>query len=369
MVMAVHHALDGQRVWWVAPTYHLAFHPWRTFKRRLAAEWVSKSEYDRHIELPGGGSITVKTADNPDGLRGVGLDLLIVDEAAFIAEEAWVAALRPSLSDRNGSALIISTPRGRNWFFHAFMRGRDPSNGLWQSWQHPTAENHAIAPAELDEARTLLPQRIFEQEYEAQFLPDGGTVFRSVRGAILPGAPAGPLPGHRYLMGVDFGRAFDFTALAVLDASASHDGLPRPRLVALERFSEVSWRLQRARIARLARAWGVRAVLAEANAIGEPNVEALLAEGVPVSGFTTTALTKPPLIESLVRAIEDCEIALLDHPVLIAELEAYTYSANPYTGRYRYSAPAGQHDDTVIALALAWHLAATPRLVFGIAVV
>ncbi len=170
-------------------------------------------------------------------------------------------------------------------------------------------------------------------------------------------------------MGVDFGRAFDFTALAVLDASASHGGLPRPALVALERFSEVSWRLQRARIARLARLWDVRAVLAEANAMGEPNIEALLAEGVPVSAFTTTALTKPPLIELLVKAIEDREIGLLDDPALIAELEAYTYSASPYTGRYRYSAPSGQHDDTVIALALAWHLAATPRLTFGIAVV
>ena len=106
----------GERVWWVAPTYLLAFHPWNLFKRRFGFEWTQKLEGDHHIELPSGGSITVKTADYPDGLRGVGLDLVVVDEAAFIDEEIWTACLRPALSDRGGKAIFLSTPRGRNWF-------------------------------------------------------------------------------------------------------------------------------------------------------------------------------------------------------------------------------------------------------------
>jgi hypothetical protein len=359
LVMAVTQARAGRRVWWVAPTYSMAFEPWRALKQALEDEWAYKLEAEHHIDLPGRGSITVKSADNPDTLRGVGLDFVVIDEAAFMAEEVWFAALRPALSDRGGQALIISTPRGRNWFWRLFNRGMDPLNPDWQAWQAPTAANPRIMPQDLDEARALLAARTFEQEYEAKFVEDGGTVFRRVREAAGFTAPDGPQAGGYYVMGVDFGRQHDFTALAVIDTRI-------PALVALDRFSETFWNVQRARITALARRWQVRAVLAEANAMGEPNIEALQCEGLPVQGFVTTRASKPPLIETLVKALEDGELQQIPDPVLIAELEAYTYSVDRY-GHAHYGAAPGQHDDTVIALALAWKLASTPRMTFAIA--
>ncbi len=363
LVIATQAALEGRRVWWVAPTYGLAFHPWRAIKAALAEEWTFKSEAERHIDLPGGGFLTVKSADDPDSLRGVGLDLVVVDEAAFIAEEAWTAALRPALSDRRGSALLISTPRGRNWFYHAYQRGLDRHNRAWHSWRYPTAKNPQIPRAEIEEAHGLLPEAIFRQEYEAEFLAEGGEVFRNVRAAATAPTDAAPIAGHRYLMGVDFGRYRDFTALAVLDADAQ----PAAAMVALERFGAVSWSVQRGRIAALARRWDVCAILAEANAMGEPNIEALRREGLPIAGFTTTAFSKPPLIEALVKAIEEGEVRLLPDAVLLGELEAYAYTTDRYTGRTRYAAPPGLHDDTVMALALAWRLVASPRLTLAVA--
>ncbi len=367
LALAAEQARQGARVWWVAPTYGLAFHPWRAVKAAFAGQWTHKLEAERFVELEGGGTITVKSADDPDGLRGVGLDFVVVDEAAFVTEEAWGAALRPALADRRGRALLISTPRGRNWFYHAHQRGLDPLFEDWMAWRYPTAANPLILPAEIDEARAILPARIFQQEYEAEFLADGGEVFHNVQAAAT--APAGAVyqPGHRYLMGIDFGRYLDFTAVVVLDAGGEFELAAAPAMVALDRFNEVNWARQRARIARLAGAWGVQAILAEANAMGEPNIEALRAEGLPVSSFTTTARSKPLLIETLVKAIEERAVALLPDPVLIAELEAYTYTNDRHTGRTRYSAPPGLHDDTVIALALAWWLASTPRLALAVA--
>ena len=75
-------------------------------------------------------------------------------------------------------------------------------------------------------------------------------------------------------------------------------------------------------------------------------------EGLPVVGFETTASSKPPLIQSLVLALEKKEIELLDDPVTIGELEAYEEKRSPLTGRPQYSAPAGMHDDTVMRAAL-----------------
>jgi phage terminase large subunit-like protein len=359
---ACHAERYGRRVWWVAPTYGLAFHPWLALKAHFAGRWVAKLEAEHYLELPGGGSVTVKTADNPDLLRGVGLDLVIVDEAAFVPRITWEAVLVPALADRRGRALLISTPRGRNWFWEAFQRG-ETGHRQWRSWRFPTSANPIIAPDEIEAMRVILPERIFRQEYDAEFLPGGGAVFRQVRDAVISGPPPGRVAGHRYYMGVDFGRYEDFTALAVIDA----DARPVPALVALDRFSGLSWAVQRGRIAALARRWDVQAILAEANAMGDPNIEALRQDGLRVSGFMTTSRTKGPLIEALVKAVEEIDLRLLDDPVLVSELEAYTYDTEPHTGHTRYFAPPGLHDDTVIALALAWRLVSTPRLALGIA--
>ena len=183
------HALERRQAWWVAPTYPIATIGWRLLKE-LASQvpgW-QKSEVERRIELPDGGIIQAKSADNPDSLRGEGLDFVVLDEAAFIKEEAWSQALRPALSDRQGRALFISTPRGRNWFFDLYndAQGRED----WQAWQFPTSANPHIAPEEIESARSLLPALIFAQEYEAQFTSSFGAMFkREWFRDVLPTAP------------------------------------------------------------------------------------------------------------------------------------------------------------------------------------
>jgi hypothetical protein len=193
----------------------------------------------------------------------------------------------------------------------------------------------------------VTPERIFKQEYLAEFLEDEGAVFRKVEERAKASPQDKPIEGHRYTFGVDWARDNDFTAIAVIDATIRE-------MVHLERFNEISWSLQRGRLSALAAFWQPEVIWAEANSIGGPNIEALQAEGLPVQSFTTTASSKGPLVESLALALEKGEIAILNDPVLVGELLAYSMERLP-SGRWIYSAPAGLHDDTVIALALAWH--------------
>ncbi|MCA9315790.1 MAG: hypothetical protein KDB73_09895, partial [Planctomycetes bacterium] len=95
-------ALEGAQVWWIAPTYPQGVLIWRDLKKALRGGWIEKREKEMRIVLPGGGSVTVKSADNPDALRGVGLDGVVLDEAAFMSEEAWTHGIRPALADRQG---------------------------------------------------------------------------------------------------------------------------------------------------------------------------------------------------------------------------------------------------------------------------
>lgn len=163
------------RAWWIAPTYKIARVGWRSIlkmSRQIPGVEIRLS--DMEITYPTGGVVAVRSADSPAGLRAEGLDLAVLDEAAYIAEDRWKEDLRPALSDRLGSALFISTPRGFNWF-HGLWDG---ASGSWAAFQYPTSANPLISELELHEARQELGSHVFAQEYEAQFVEVGGGIFK-----------------------------------------------------------------------------------------------------------------------------------------------------------------------------------------------
>lgn len=189
-------AVDGGKIWWVAPSYPVASEIWRDLKRAAGQAYDEKSEVERRIELPGGGSVTVKSADNPDSLRGSGLDGLVVDEAGSVKAEAWREALRPSLSDRLGWAVFIGSPKGSNWFRDLFdFAEKQPD---WERWQRPTADNPIVLPSEIAAAeREMLPS-LFSQEYGAQFIGSIGDLFPRDKAVVVDAAPANVAVPVRY---------------------------------------------------------------------------------------------------------------------------------------------------------------------------
>lgn len=308
---------------------------------------IRVSESHKRIDLPSGGAIEIHSTHYPDNLRGAGLDYAVLDEAAYMHPDVWSEVVRPMLLESRGGALFLSTPHGRNWFWRLFVRGQDPAETDWQSFRFPSWANPLVAWDEIQEVRRTTTERTFREEYMAEFLDDSGAVFRGIHDAAT--APRNPSYDrtHRYVMGVDWGKEQDYTVLVVVDSDTRE-------MVAIDRFNKIDYHLQRARLTALAQKWQPAVIWAEANSIGTPIIEQLQRDGLPVRPFMTTARSKPPLIEGLALAIEQHELALLPDDTLLSELASYQLERLP-TGRYRYSAPAGMHDDTVIATALAWH--------------
>jgi len=349
-LMILEMALRGGDCWWLSPTYKMAGQVWRDLRRSVRRlPGLQVSEVDRRLETTTGGAITIRSAHAPDFLRGAGLHFAVLDEAAFMAPELWPEVVRPMLLDRRGGALLLSTPYGRNWFYDLYRLGQDRAQPDWRAFHYTSYDNPLLDPAEIDAIRRVTPERIFRAEYLAEFLDDAGEVFRGLREAASAPLGAAPQPGRVYVAGVDWGRSRDYTAIAVIDAEAR-------QMVALDRFHHIGWELQRGRLKQLCEVWNPRAVWAEENSIGAVNIEALQADGLPVRPFRMTAASKGPLIEALALAIERRDLALLPDDTLLGELAAYGMERLP-GGGFRYSAPPGQHDDTVIALALAWHAA------------
>ena len=340
-------AADGGRAWWVAPSYPMSVVGWRLIHRlALQIPGAEILKGDRRVTLPGGGEIQVRSADNPDSLRGEGLDLVVLDECAFIHEDAWQEAIRPALSDRKGRAMFISTPKGRNWFWRVWQRCIDEHDPEWHGWQLPTAANPYIDTAEIEAARQGLPERVFEQEYLAMFLDDAGGIFRRVAEAAVAIPQDGAIGGHTYTIGVDWARDADYTALAVYDATLG-------AIVALDRFNQIDYQIQLGRLTALCDRFRPSAIIAEANSIGTPLIEQLQRQGLPVVPFMTTNASKQVMVDALALALENRSLTIIPDPVLIAELQAYQGERLP-GGAMRYSAPQGLHDDTVMAVMLAY---------------
>lgn len=348
-------AAKGGRAWWVAPTYKMSEVGWRPLRQMVSKIGAEVRRSDRQVILPGGGEITVRSADNPDALRGEGLDFVVIDECAFATEEVWTEVLRPALSDRQGRAMFISTPLGRNWFWRLWQRGLgdDPE---WQSWQFPTSANPYIAPSEIEAARESLPELTFAQEYLAQFLEGEGVVFRNLA-ACMSAPKTTPVghKGHRIIAGCDWAKQADFTCFSFGCADCRCE-------VDRDRFNKIDYAFQVERLKAKCAQWKPVTILTELNSIGQPVFEQLQRAGLPVTGFDTTASSKPPLIENLALTFERAEWQFQHDPIWTAELEAYERKVSPVTGRSQYSAPDGLHDDTVIARALmCWQATRQPR--------
>lgn len=159
-------------IWYVAPTLGMGrdimWNPWLT-KRIPQAYIKRKNNQMMYMELKNGSVIQVKTAEDPDSLRGPGIDLLIIDEAAMIKQEDFWETISPTLSDKwhDGRALIISTPKGYNWFYDLFQQAKKDDE--WDYFQFTTLEGGNVTPEEIEKKRRTMTKKMFEQEYLASF--------------------------------------------------------------------------------------------------------------------------------------------------------------------------------------------------------
>jgi hypothetical protein len=351
----------------VAPTYDLADRVWKQIQivalERLRHRIVLMRDYERRIVLRnlGGGDSEIrgKSADNPVSLLGEGLDWLVVDEAARLKPVIWQSHLTQRLLDKDGWAVLISTPKGKNYFYDLYRRGQG-ADEEYASWNCPSWQSPLLDREKIEAERSRLPERVFRQEYGADFVDGAGSVFRYVRDCAS-GEWQAPAPGEYYRAGLDLARVEDYSVLVIVNA--------RREVVFVDRFHRIDWALQVARIKSALDRYNSARVLVDSTGKGEPVYEALWKAGCQADDYAFTARSKAALVDNLAIMLEKRQI-VLPRPELwpegIDELESFEYSISD-AGNVRTGAPAGSHDDCVVALALAaWqvrHDLALPKVV------
>jgi hypothetical protein len=348
-MLAVEAMLDGRRVLEAAPTSDQTTAFWETCRRYVAPlvdrGLIVKHETTRTLDAWNGGRIRAKTAFNADTLRGDYADLLILDEYSLMSVDTWEEVGAPMLLDNDGDAVFIFTPKRRNHAYRHYMRATADNTGRWASWHFKSTENPHLSVEALQEITSDMTAEAYRQEILAEFLEGEGAVFRNIYACLhAPETTPGAHAGHHIVSGIDWAKHSDYTAISVGCATCRQE-------LALDRFNKIDFVFQRGRLVEAFRRWSIDYGLAETNSIGEPNLEILQREGLPIGGFQTTSASKPPLIENLALCLEREEWQFLNLPFATVELEAYEQKVNPM-GRSSYSAPEGMHDDTVIARAL-----------------
>jgi len=342
MLKVIKRSQKGGVYWWVEPIIPQAKVHFRRmlkhFKHIIAK--VNRSELS--VQLVTGTVWYFKGCEKPENLDGETLDGLVLDEAAKAHEDVWFQTLLPMLAVKKGFAYLIGKPRGNNYFKRLFKKAELKENKDWTAYHTISKTSPFFSLEEWDRAKEDTPELIFRQEYLAEFIDDAGTVFRDISKSVK--GKLGPYyNGLKYFAGIDLARTVDYTVICILNS--------RCELVAFERFNNIAWSLQKERIIKLCKAYDAQC-LVDSTGIGDPIFDDLAMAGLKISGYKFTNQSKRALIENLVLTFERGDIILADIPVLIDELNNFEVEQTT-SGLIRYNAADGQHDDTVIALALA----------------
>ena len=333
---------DGWNYWWVAPGYSQAEVAYRRLKRGLTkGSFTAFDTPTPRIHMMNGTWIWFKSADNADALYGEDVYAAIIDEASRVPELSWYA-VRSTLTATRGPIRIIGNVKGRKNWFYQLARNAEKTEYPNMHYSVITADDAVQAGVldaeEIEDARQTLPENIFRELYYAEPGDDTGNPFglTHIRSCTRDELAPGPVEAW----GIDLAKSNDWLVCIGLNELG--------QVCALHRWRGVPWR------ASIRRIWSLvgedTRALVDSTGAGDPVLEELQVEHGNFIGYHFSQTAKQKLMEGLSVSIQGGEITFPKGPIA-AELEMFEYEFTR-TG-VRYSAPEGQNDDCVCALALA----------------
>jgi phage FluMu gp28-like protein len=314
-----------------------------TYKSRTTLRFTNGSEI---VALPCGREGST--------LRGQTADMVILDEANFIPRIVIDSVIRPTMITRPNSRLImISTPWVRD---HPFYEALSKPELGFKAYTWPSSISPLITPAKLERERKTIGEYDFNREYNAVFIDDefsylpSNLVLSCTDDYELDGEPR---PGNRlrgeYIIGIDFGKHADHSAIAVLEKVG--DGV---RLVYLNELPlETSYTSVIGTVRRLNEAYSFAAGCLDKTGVGEGPYEEIKQFMRGMEGVTLTAQVKEDLMGKLKLALEQGRLTLpRDNPQLLVQMTAQQCEPTK-SGTLKFSHPTGTHDDQLWSLALA----------------
>lgn len=348
--------------YYILPTYRQAKQViWDSLiKEHLPLEIIDKrNDSELAIYYKNGSIQRFVGGEDPDKHRGVGAIDVVFDEFSEMKEEIWTAIFQPILRENKGTATFIFTPKGKNHSWKLLQQAKDSSE--WFTSILGVKDTNIFTQQELEEIKRITPQVLYEQEYEVSFIDNAGQYFRRIRNNIYK--PENETQEGDFQIGVDLAKYQDWTVITPFN-------LNNFRVYPQDRFNQVDWNLQKARIqVAYLKFKGRVQVCIDATGVGDPIVEDLRRDGINIPrtpfdhAFKFTERSREELLKHLAILFEQDKIKIPQDEGLIEELESMRYELTE--GGIKVRVPAGLNDDRIMSLALAVYGHNTPERFYG----
>ena len=318
----------------------------------------SKNATDLFITLINGSSISIKSAEQKESLRGeTCTGILCIDECAYISSEVY-NIVKPWCDFHKAVTLMVSTPFVKSGFFweyynHGLNREYNCVSIDWSDEKYQDDMDFILPPSKLEEYRKLLPKNVFLTDYLGIFIDDDGTVFTDFKKCINKNEIK---DSDKLYLGIDWaaGVESDDTVIVAFNQYGKQ--------VYLDYFNKLTPTQQIDRIEKFIVQYKnqIAVVQTELNSLGTPLTDFLKNRSELKTiinkfvGFNTTNSSKNAIVQNLQIAFEQGLIEILEDEKQSRELATYTAEYNAKTRNVSYNAPNGLHDDICIAMMLAY---------------
>jgi hypothetical protein len=319
-----------------------------------------KNTSTMEIHFTNGSRMKFFSGERYEFIRGQSIDLIICDEFAMFKPEAWDAAIEPTIIARKGSKVVLlSTPRGKNWYYHLWNRAISNHSDKWKCVTAPSWDSPLPDPAKLADIKARIADNIWRQEYGAEFIDNTSSLFENV---IQSATSDLQWDGKSAVtIGIDIGFKNDYTVAVAIDQTGKIVGYFRAN------DNNLNFELMTNRLLQFINNYKNPTIWCESNKYD--SIPTLLRKkGITVNDFTTTAASKKQIIDNLITQFKIGGIKLPqagfnnENDYFISEFQDYTMIYNQTTGNISFDAPAGLHDDCVIATAIAlWQINQIPK--------
>lgn len=346
----------NQSVWWIAPTFSQAKIAFDRMKVQISdRNFYTANETNLIITLVTGAKIHFKTAEKPDNLYGDDVYAFVFDEFTRAREAAWFA-LRSTITSTGGKGKFIGNAKSKkNWGYKLAMKaksGQDKDYEYFKITAYDAAECGMMTKdgrpfiEEIEAAKRDLPESVFNELYLAEASEDGSNPFglKYIAAVCYPTLSSQP----SICYGIDVANKYDSTSIIGLDklATMSH----------YHNFTRTGWPHVISTIKSLPR----KPIAQDSTGVGDVVLAEVQQANDQVEGYIFTSQSKQRLMEGLAVGIQGRKLLIADDGDVINGTGKLRHQLEQFEIVYtrtgvQYSAPEGEHDDDVCALALAWH--------------
>jgi hypothetical protein len=335
------------KIFWISPTIPQARKVYKEFENAWAPILRYRNKTERTLITQNGTTLQFFGVDKADNIRGENCNYMVLDEYAFYKDDVFNTVLRPMLNVTGKMAIFISTPNGLNDFYQLKIKGESLEYPNYKYSYMTYKENPYYSIEEVEDAKQMLPDPIFRQEYLAEFVGGGANVFGNFERLMILDKWSEPISTMEYYNGNDIAKQKDWTVSTTIDKNQKVSHMLRIR--------QMNWQDIIDAIVNDLTRYNPYSLM-EVNGVGDPVFDLVRNKFDQIQPFVTTNQSKQMIIQNLIAA---CNIGALKLPSkelcpsLHEQLNMFTFDYSPEKRQIVYKAREGYHDDDVISLALA----------------